>query len=677
MITKRIIIQGTLASMLVLGVAAVGIQGLYHGQSNSGQDVRHDTGMTAGSDGSSITNDASIAFRMRDDSSSTSDARAQNNPSADTLTFRNVDLEQALSGAIAGDSHGMAALQSFLDVALGDAAALQRRTKQLLDALANSPVRGDFVAMADATAHISQAVSTALATAYHLPYTLAGDHRLPATLQGWDFGPESRNAPAKLVKISPSSQHVTGQTLQAFETGKDIPLFDDGLTGVQNFSAPVEDGIYRVYLLSTSEGEASGHPLGVGVQTNGQSVRVVDATNVTGSARIQFTGTGLLTLIPENDEPSRTAISHDTVDQSVNTQGNPLDGIVLATRALVEDGAFTLAFDIPEGSETRVVGMIMELSDLAPLERDLNQKIATLLSGSAPMGGPDEEGDEGGNDNSFSGHNLNHNFKMAMTPGYQSSFGGRSGRGSGGGFGGSYSGGGLSGGGSGSGGGGANDQPLSPGSSGSGGDSGSSGGSGPEGGSGNGSSGGSDNGSSSGNNTPGQNENRPANDTPPQDNNNPPQGDNNPPGQNPPPQQDLPPQEASLEALAGDDIFGFTGDSYLVSGCGSLFESQSLCDMAGSTLDAFSITWKWDEIELASDTLEFNMATGEGTLFDSLTSYIITLEIVYLNGLTTLTSSDSLTLNLNERTEIPVPGSLLLFLITLGGSGWLMRRFRK
>jgi len=129
-----------------------------------------------------------------------------------------------------------------------------------------------------------------------------------------------------------------------------------------------------------------------------------------------------------------------------------------------------------------------------------------------------------------------------------------------------------------------------------------------------------------------------------------------------------------LQADAGDDQIGFVGESFFINGCGSVFNDQSLCDMAEQALNDFSITWKWNEFVLATDTLGFNLETGDGTLFDMATDYLITLEIIYAGDFNSLRSGDEMRLSLLHPRIISSPGGLLLVVLAMAGLGYLRWR---
>ncbi|MEX1147868.1 MAG: hypothetical protein WEB93_05750, partial [Sphingomonadales bacterium] len=448
--TRHFLPRVALGGLALAGLTALGVYGLHQ---NAGEDqdwmastaISHWLTQSGTESGPSTGDEASgseTTSEPRTHAGSTADT-ANKTARGETVTFRDATLQDALRGAIEGDKIGNLALQSYMDAALGDEAALERRATMLLDALGSSPARGDMTAMAEAAGRISDAVATALCSAYHLPYAFDNTSGLPRSVRGWDFGPAGRSAPDNLIRISPDSREVGGAAISAFEIDPNDPLFGDGLQGVQTFSAPVEDGLYRVYLLSTNNSAAT---FGSGVRTNGHALRVVDAARAFKGAAIRFSGDGVMTVMHQDGDnflmPVSNEASHQARHETNNKTALPEKGMLLATRAMVEGGSFSVAFDVEEGSETRIVGMIVELSSLEKFENDINQHMAGLFSNEEPASGTPVPGLQTGPQFQDSASHV---------PSFRSGFAasGRSGSGGGGGFGGGSSSGGLSGGGGG------------------------------------------------------------------------------------------------------------------------------------------------------------------------------------------------------------------------------------
>lgn len=798
--SKRLIIAGILVLILAF-------LGLYLLAGN--QPATHQTASTGKSWDT-------VYVPSRDRSDATAGATAISTDAAGDVTFSNVTLEDAVRGAIVGDYFGLNALQSYLDAALGDHHALERLAERIMDALGQSPIRNDYEAMATATRRLSDAVASSLSAAYRLPYERDVEEGLPRYVRGWDFGTESRAAPRGFVKIFSTSREVDGKSIQLFELERDQPLFGDGLAGVESFAAPIEDGLYRVYLLSARrpDGQNPTYPFGDGVRTNGRALRIVDAAETFKGSEIRFTTDEIATFAP----PSALESGAFAPRQINYGPDGDEAGLVLATRALVHEGTFLLEFDIPEGAETYIVGIVVETTDLGEFEDEIDQQIATLLAGTEPASGtgdgepgadaapspfvtaflpPGTEpsagislpGFRGGPGGGYSGFGASSTTSSGGSSSGGSSSGGRSssssssssggfpGGSTSGGFGGGPSGGpsgsSASGGGSSSSGGsstssgsdivpqdenitpapssssggnenscqenaseednasssGGNDANCEESNSSSGGDdSSSSSSSSTSGGDGSSTSGGDgSSSSSSSSSTSGGDASSTGGDSSSTGGGSSTSssstssgagssststssgsstssgagssttstsggastsggdgstsssssgggsstsgGDSSSGGDGPHI------DEYGLTADAGDDLFGFTGENFLIDGCGSMFEDLSLCDMADESLEDFSIIWKWNEITVATDTLEFLVETGGGSLFDTVGEYLITLEIIYRNEFNTLRAGDGMTLSLLRPRLIASPGGFLLILAGICGLGYL--RWRK
>ncbi|RMF10356.1 MAG: hypothetical protein D6763_05855, partial [Alphaproteobacteria bacterium] len=383
--SQRLVIAGIIALVFaVLGLYLVmgGERGAYQNASNQpswnsfyipGTNPEHDGDETA------------VSVSTEEQEATAGSGLTLRADQTDSVTFSNVTLEDAVRGAIVGDYYGLAALRSYFDAALGDVHAVERLAEKIMDALEGSNIRNDYQAMADATRRLTDAVAEALSSGYILPYELAVEEGLPRHARGWDFGAQSRAAPRGFVKISASSAEVKGKSVQVFELDAAQPLFGDGLAGVEGFAAPLADGLYRVYLLSgrRADGRNPTYPFGDGVRTNGRSIRIVDAAQTFAGAEIRFTTEEVVTFAP----PSALESGAFTPRQINYGPDGDEAGLVLATRALVLEGTFLLEFDIPEGAETYIVGIVIEQTDLGDFEEDLEQQIAALLAGTEPASG--------------------------------------------------------------------------------------------------------------------------------------------------------------------------------------------------------------------------------------------------------------------------------------------------
>ncbi|RIK91713.1 MAG: hypothetical protein DCC73_15205 [Proteobacteria bacterium] len=132
--------------------------------------------------------------------------------------------------------------------------------------------------------------------------------------------------------------------------------------------------------------------------------------------------------------------------------------------------------------------------------------------------------------------------------------------------------------------------------------------------------------------------------------------------------------DPTLLAEAGPDQWGDLGASFLFNGCESLFSDALICDFSeGYLQDHFMAAWYLGDQQIGSG-FSITLDTGEGTLFDSPQSYLLTFEIIFLDGGSPiLTSTDQARLALARR-NISEPAILLIFVASILGLGYLRWR---
>lgn len=609
------------------------------------------------------------------------------------LALADVSLEDAVQGALKGDVIGLNNLQNFFDAALGDEVELSRRARAVLQALGRTSLASDRVAMTEAAARVSEAVGRSLASAYQLPLAAVDNLMLPATAQGYDFGPEEIAPADRFRRISARSPEVSGRALRALVADARGPqLLANGLKGVHKFSTSLPDGYYRLVVLSAApaDGELRA-PFGRGIRSNGRPLRMVDGDRVVPGAAAHLSGTKVTVLSPAthyDDDQLIAMLSANGPAYRPASAGGAMAGEILSLRVLVNDGTLTLEFDGED--DTYLVGLMVDDSAPDQLENDIENEIASLLNNTHPgAGDPGEPGWHMPGGGSFAG---------PAGGGHGPSFGGRGSRGGfggggyyGGGGGGYYGGGGGTGGSGGAGGdnpgggaGGANPGGGNPGGTGpsddtpgndnpgggnpGGGDGGSNPGGGNPGGGqpvGGNPGGGNPGGGNPGGGNPGGD--NPGGDNPgggnPGDDN--PGGGDNPGGDHPGGGKDLTPPSLRLTAKTDGDKIGRLGDVFTFDSCGSLFNDDLLCSFTEDYIEEnFDITW-WLGDEKLGEGFRLEAATGERTLFQRIGDYVLTLEITYLSGETKLWSSDQARLTLTE-TAVSAPAGIGILILGLG-----------
>ncbi|MBW7837915.1 MAG: hypothetical protein H3C28_14915, partial [Sphingomonadales bacterium] len=294
-------------------------------------------------------------------------------------------LADALTGALEGTPEGLEALQRYFDAALGDEEALRHLAGRLLDALGESAIRNDYDAMSKATERVGEAVAQAMAAGYTASYQFLDNYKLPRTAHGWDFGDDAKKAPGDFIRIGVKSREVKGNHLRVFDLPGGAPLFGDGLEDVERFATDLPDGLYRIYILSAkrANGALPRHPFGDSVRTNGRSVRLIETRQSFPEAQVRFTAGGI-----DLDLPAAATAAEEIAPTTIRyNAAKSAQGLLVMTQALVANGAFTVEFDVPEGSETYLVGLIAEESDYSAIEKDLELQIAALLAGTETAAG--------------------------------------------------------------------------------------------------------------------------------------------------------------------------------------------------------------------------------------------------------------------------------------------------
>jgi hypothetical protein len=169
------------------------------------------------------------------------------------------EFRAAADGAISGTQEGIAALLAYLDAAGGNETIIAFRVQLLLEALAkDSRMTGSLTALQEATTNISEAAFTALWSGYIMPANFQPDFYVPPGTIGYDLGPvmlpDGQINPVyeNFLRVPADSDHVEGIGIDV-ETSPQL-LWGDGVRGLTAFTAPIPNGTYKVYVLTSKEG---------------------------------------------------------------------------------------------------------------------------------------------------------------------------------------------------------------------------------------------------------------------------------------------------------------------------------------------------------------------------------------------------------------------------------------
>ncbi|MEN3950869.1 PEP-CTERM sorting domain-containing protein [Iodidimonas sp. SYSU 1G8] len=169
------------------------------------------------------------------------------------------EFQAAADGAVSGTDEGIAALLRFFDAAGGNETIIAYRAQVLLEAITrDSAVTGSLTALQEATTNISEAAFTALWTGYVMPVNFQPDFAVPPGAIGYDLGPlmlsnnEINPVYDDFIRVPADSSHVEGDA-RDIESGPQL-LWGDGVQGLTVFTAPIPNGTYKVFVMTSSEG---------------------------------------------------------------------------------------------------------------------------------------------------------------------------------------------------------------------------------------------------------------------------------------------------------------------------------------------------------------------------------------------------------------------------------------
>ncbi|WP_417515964.1 hypothetical protein [Minwuia sp.] len=272
---------------------------------------------------------------------------------AQAQVLQDPNRADALAGAIAGSDEGLLAIERFLDDGGVPEAAAQRAVS-LIRELQRSDLVADPEIIQKAADRISSAASRSFVAAKIYKTRVTNTFELGEKRIGFDFGPPDAQVKEGFTKVTAKSTIIKGPNPTAMRRPEGESLLRDGIRNIRKVKLPVENGTYRVMITTDDIGvpEASERPYGAGLKINGERVRVAAQT-------------------PKNwvdetylAEPDRYyAEDGDKAADAVASRGNArgrTTGGVMVVDATVTDGELNLTFDLIEGRETYLTGVILE-----------------------------------------------------------------------------------------------------------------------------------------------------------------------------------------------------------------------------------------------------------------------------------------------------------------------------
>jgi hypothetical protein len=168
------------------------------------------------------------------------------------------EFKAAADGALSGTEDGIAALLAYFDAAGGNETIIAFRAQLLLEALTrDSASSQSLTSLQEATTNISEAAFTALWSGYVMPANFQADFALPPGSIGYDLGavmlPNGEINPVydDFIRVPADSNHIEGSAHDV-ESSPQL-LWGDGVQGLTVFTAPIPNGTYKVYVLTSSE----------------------------------------------------------------------------------------------------------------------------------------------------------------------------------------------------------------------------------------------------------------------------------------------------------------------------------------------------------------------------------------------------------------------------------------
>jgi hypothetical protein len=158
-----------------------------------------------------------------------------------------------------------------------------------------------------------------------------------------DFGGAKSERMPGFVRVTEKTPNVAGRDLKPVSNTGGGPLFGDGLEGVEEFAVALDNGTYRITILSFSHntGRYSAAPIGYRIAVNGERRLIGEAPSPSWLRHAELGGTGLAPLL-------------------VGTGAAPLRGGGLTLKATVTNGTLRIGFSQQHGVGASLAGLLIE-----------------------------------------------------------------------------------------------------------------------------------------------------------------------------------------------------------------------------------------------------------------------------------------------------------------------------
>jgi hypothetical protein len=272
---------------------------------------------------------------------------------AGAQTLQQPNRADALAGAIAGGDEGVVAIERYLDAGgIPDNAA--ERAVALIRELQRSDLVADPEVLQQAADRISAAASRSFVAARIFKTRVTNTFELGPDRIGFDFGPPDAQVKDGFQKVTANSDLIKGPKPEAMRRPEGESLLRDGIRNIRKVKLPVQNGTYRVMITTDDIGvpEATERPFGAGLKVNGRRVRVAAQ-----SPPNWVNDTYLAE--PDRYFADDGAAAADEVAARGNARGDTTGGVIVI-EAEVTNGELDLTFDLLEGRQTYLTGVILE-----------------------------------------------------------------------------------------------------------------------------------------------------------------------------------------------------------------------------------------------------------------------------------------------------------------------------
>jgi hypothetical protein len=205
--------------------------------------------------------------------------------------------------------------------------------------------------------------------------------------KAWKFGPPDAEAPPGFEKVTPDDPRLRGVNMRGIHRPGRDPLTSSGIAGVRNFNSALNNGEWRVILLTDDTGDPklSDQPFGQQVHINNAQLELLEADPNQWLERAYLTNRNIKAPAASSGAPAAIELQDGVVTHQAAGGGNQLaDNDVASTnagalmmRTQVQDSQINVGFVPPanQSRDTYVVGLIAEPATQPPA---LKQQVTSL-----------------------------------------------------------------------------------------------------------------------------------------------------------------------------------------------------------------------------------------------------------------------------------------------------------